>query len=159
MFRGLLADRFQLKFHRETRERPGQALVVAKNGHKLQSAKGVETTNPRTLNLPNGKFSIAVVGVRNTSVEDVKGAKPGTVMTITAQSASMDELIGALRPFAGSQLVNETGIAGFYDFKLTFETGQPLSGPLQEQLGLRLEPRKVPVDYFIVESAERPTQN
>jgi len=159
MFRNLLADRFQLKFHREKREISGQALLIAKNGHKLQPARDVETTNPRGLSTPDGKFSIAVVGSRNTSVEDIKGAAAGTIMSITAQGASMDELIAALRPFAGSAVVNETGLDGFFDFKLTFETGQSLTGPMQEQLGLKLESRKVPADYFIVESAERPTRN
>ena len=159
MFRSLLADRFQLKFHREKREMPGQAMVIAKNGHKMQPTRNVETTPPRALSTPNGKFSYAIVGVQNALVEDVKGAALRPVITITAQGASMDEFIAALRLFDGSRVVNETGLTGSFDFKLTFETGQLLTGPMQEQLGLRLESRKVPVDYFIVESAQRPTEN
>jgi len=40
-----------------------------------------------------------------------------------------------------------------------FEAGQAISGPLQEQLGLKLEPRKVPAEFFVVDSAEKPAAN
>ena len=89
----------------------------------------------------------------------MKGAASGVTMSLVAHGASMDDLIRAIRGFAGAPLVNETRLDGVYDFKLTWESGQSLSGPLQGQLGLRLESRKVPVDYFIIESAEKPAPN
>jgi len=55
---------------------------------------------------------------------------------------------------------DETGLPGFYDFKLTWnETEGPSVFSALQQIGLRLEPRKVPVSYFVFESAERPGDN
>jgi len=67
----------------------------------------------------------------------------------------------ALSRFSPGPVVDETGLKGTYDFKLSWDeaNGPSLFTAVQEQLGLRLNPRKVPVSFFIFESAQRPTGN
>jgi uncharacterized protein (TIGR03435 family) len=71
----------------------------------------------------------------------------------------MKDLITRLTPFVHAHILDETNLTGSYDIKLSWESGESLAGPLQNQLGLRLEQRKVPVEYFIIDSAEKPAQN
>jgi uncharacterized protein (TIGR03435 family) len=60
---------------------------------------------------------------------------------------------------AGGPVVDQTGLTGYYDFTLNWESGESLSAVLQEQLGLKLEPQKVAVEFITIESAEKPTEN
>jgi hypothetical protein len=124
MLQNLLADRFKLKFHRETREVPGYALVVAKNGPKLKENKNANLN------------------------------------TIMAQKTSMSQLANTLTNLPDNvPVVDKTGLLGFYDFTLTWEPGESVSAVLQEQLGLKLESQKVPVDFYVIDSAEKPSEN
>ena len=158
MLQQLLADRFKLKFHREPREIPGLALVVSQKGLKLKPA-GSDKSPVEGVLSADGKFAIRAVaagGSKEPTEAAIKGAAPGVLIGFTARGASMDDLIRALRGFAHAPLANETHLDGTYDFTFSFEAEESLSGPLQSQLGLNLESRKVVVDYFIVESAEKP---
>jgi uncharacterized protein (TIGR03435 family) len=58
-------------------------------------------------------------------------------------------------------VVDKTGLQGAYDFTLSWDenAGPDLATALQEQLGLRLESQKVPVSYFVIDSAQKPTGN
>jgi uncharacterized protein (TIGR03435 family) len=158
MLQRLLADRFKLKFHREPREVPGLALVVSRKGHKLEPA-GSNKSPADGIRSADGKFSIRAVGSgdgKNETEAAIKGGGAGALISLTAHGASMDDLIRALRGFAHAPLINDTHLDGAYDFTLSFEGQESLSGPLQSQLGLNLESRKVVVDYFVVESADKP---
>ena len=66
-----------------------------------------------------------------------------------------------LSTFGPGPVKDETGLPGEYDFKLNWDetNGPSLFTALQEQLGLRLESRKVPVSFFVIESAQRPKEN
>ena len=140
MLQGLLIERFHLRFHRETREMPGYALLVAKNGPKLQAAKGEDVD--------------ATFG---------DGGKPtdGQPVCLTARKWPVSDLANLLTQMGKGPVLDKTGLTGEYDFKLCWNDtdGPSLFSALQEQLGLKFEAQKVPVSFFVVESAQKPTEN
>jgi uncharacterized protein (TIGR03435 family) len=140
MLQNLLVERFALKFHRETVERPGFALVVGKNGPKLRPAKGEDETT-------------AFVG-------DPKPVK-GHPAELRARRYTLARVADLLTQLAGGPVVNQTGLDGVYDFTLSWndEDGPTLTTAVQEQLGLRLQAQKVPVSLFVIESAQKPSGN
>lgn len=142
MLQALLAERFQLKFHRETVDRPGFAMVVAKNGPKLNEAKG-----DRAAAVFGGKAQVKPI--------------PGQPISLTARKYSMTMLAGLLSRIGPGPVIDKTGLRGDYDFTLAWDesSGPSLSTALNEQLGLRFESQKVPVSLFVIESAQKPTGN
>jgi uncharacterized protein (TIGR03435 family) len=142
MLQTVVIDRFQLKFHRETVEKPGFALLVAKNGPKLHES-------------PAGKLSTFIGGdfrIRPT---------PGQPTTRNGLNCSMELLASTLSNPESKPVIDKTGLSGGYDFKLAWDdnAGPSLATVLEEQLGLRLEPQTVPVSFFVVDSARRPDGN
>jgi len=138
MLQRLLADRFDFKFHRETKMTSGFELTVAKGGPKLHASEG------------DGKPFAQILSNRL----DVGHMDAG-------------HIAGMLAHRAGEPVVDKTGLTGDYDFTLSYA---PANDPnsslpdfftaLQEQLGLRLESRKVPVEIVVVDQVEKvPTQN
>ncbi len=166
MLQALLEDRFKLKIHRETREVPVYALVVAKGGHKLQPFKEGSCT-PIDIN----KFTPPP----DSNNCHARGTKKGSNQEVNAQGMRVDDfsrifLNGALdRP-----VIDKTGITGRFDFHLEYAPDEatpflpaapdPAGGPsiftaLQEQLGLKLEPAKGPGEFRVIDSVERPSEN
>jgi uncharacterized protein (TIGR03435 family) len=137
MLQALLADRFKLKFRREDKDVPGFALVVAKNGPKLQEAKGDEVVTLLSKTMPD---------------------EPGS---LTARKMSMPALANALTVATAGPVIDKTDLIGDYDLKLSWDatSGPSIFSAVTEQLGLRLEPQKVPVSFFVIESAQRPSAN
>ena len=144
MLQSLLEERFGLQLHREEKELPGYALVVAKTGPKMKE---------------------------NTDAES-RGSFRMTRGRISAQKATMAPFADRLSQFVDLPVVDKTDLKGSYDFTLewTPEESQPAStdspsGPsvftaLQEQLGLRLQSQKLAVGIIVVDHAERvPTEN
>lgn len=137
MLRTLLADRFQLVFHHEEKIDSTYALVVAKSGLKIKpSADGAGSNS-------NGS----------------KGQ-------LTAQGVTMSKLADMLAREMGGPVADLTGIAGGYDFTLEWsmegdanDRQSALLAALQQQLGLKLEMRKLPVDLLVVDRAEKPSEN
>jgi bla regulator protein blaR1 len=138
--RALLADRFQLIVHKETKEQPIYALVPAKYGSKLREAK---EPGPRLMT--NGRR--------------MQGSAVSIEMLTQVLSSQME------RP-----VVDKTGLTGKYDFVLEWTPDMGAagdSGPvgptiftaLQEQLGLRLESPKGPVQNIVIDRAEKPSEN
>lgn len=143
MLRTLLEERFHLKVHNEQRIVPGYALVIAKGGSKLQPHKGA----------PDGGFFSGIeVKSQNVSAEQV------------------GKLIGwELK----QPVVDKTGIQGMFDVDLKFRppTGPYIDDPrfenlptifnaVQEQLGLKLLPEKVPGEYLVIDHVDKiPTEN
>ena len=139
MIQAILADRFRLQAHRESRPLPVYALVVAKGKSKLTPA------DPRA----DGGWS--------TGHGRIAGHRMET-------SDLADRLSGAL----GRIVVDRTGLKGDYNVTLTWapddQPGLPDSGPslftaLEEQLGLRLEPTRAPVPCLVIDRIERPSAN
>jgi uncharacterized protein (TIGR03435 family) len=140
MVRSLLEERVHLAVHIENRIVPGYALVLAKGGSKLKPNTGAPFF---------GMFNNFQLKSQNSPAESI------------AQSIE----------FALKQpVVNETGLPGNYDYELKFApdtadnpaySGFPtIFTAVEEQLGLKLEPRKVPRDYLIIDHVDRaPTEN
>lgn len=158
MMQALLADRFKLQAHRETKEQPVYLLAVAKSGSKLNDAKPDEGNEAG--------------GSMKRSRDELEGM--GVVMS---------QLVSALTQAASRTVVDRTGLTGRYNFTLHWtpdEEGAPVlkaadstqpaneavtaSGPsiftaVQEQLGLRLEPAKGPVECLVIDHVEQPSEN
>ncbi len=141
MLRALLADRFKLRVHTETREEPVYNLVIAKNGFKLKEAPEAEEAGGSSWG--NGRIQV--------------------------HKGSIDRLAFMLSDdLAGRAVIDKTGLAGKYDIDLKWtpddQQGTPDAGPtlftaLEEQLGLKLVPAKGPVDVFMIDHVERPSEN
>jgi uncharacterized protein (TIGR03435 family) len=154
MLRTLLADRFKFTFHRESKEFSIYVLTVAKGGPKMKA--GTES--------PDGqKPLIFVVSPQGVSL-------PGRNATM-AELASVMQRSALDRP-----VVDKTGLDGRYDFDLEWapdesqfqgalarqspESTKPgLFAALQEQLGLKLEAARGPIETLVIDHVERPTEN
>jgi uncharacterized protein (TIGR03435 family) len=165
MVQSLLADRCKLKVHHETKILPTYALVIAKGGFKLKDAD------------PNNTYANVKtpVGVPSAGMMRVMVMGPG--YNLTAQAIPISRLVGQLSVMVRGPVVDKTGLTGKYDFTLQWapdqraappdENGslpQADSGPsiftaLQEQLGLKLESTKSPLDTIVVDHIERPSEN
>ena len=145
MLRQLLADRFQLTLHRETKMLPVYALTVAKGGPKLPEA-----------NADDGHHA----------VESLPRVKDGGFLFVDASMADFAAKLSLLRGM-DRPVVDQTGIAGFYDIVLKGAADavrQPdgavsLFTLLQEQLGLKLVASKAPVEILVIDHAEKPSEN
>jgi uncharacterized protein (TIGR03435 family) len=139
MMRNLLEDRFRLRYHWETKKMSGFALLVDKNGPHLKAAQGDHTES------------------------GFPGGKPGkdTPIHFRARKFSVAGLAQFLTQLGPNPVTDETGLNGLYDFDLNWDetNGPALGTALREQLGLRLQSRVIPVQYFVFESAERPSPN
>jgi uncharacterized protein (TIGR03435 family) len=155
----LLADRFKLRFHRETKQLPVYSLVVAKGGPKLRLHVPVEGQDETTVSgrMGSGKSSLDAKKVSAAKLADMLGDR-------------MDRTV-----------IDRSGLKGEYDFKLEWaqeHPGEPmgssmlgglqeqlgLSGAsiftaLQDQLGLRLESAKGPVEIIVIDGVEKATLN
>ena len=144
MLRSLLADRFQLKMHRETHDWPVYVLIAAKNGPKLNDA-APDATEPIHV-LVNGR----------TYTTTFPAGTMGDLADVLNNSAALD------RP-----VVDRTGLTGRYAMKLIFAParGEPAPGDLsifealQEQLGLKLTPQSAPIEFLVVDHVAKPSGN
>ena len=146
MLQKLLADRFDLKFHRDKRALPVYAIRIAKGGPKLTPAAHPDAQ------------------------PDQDGSGHGTEADLGFTSFSMPDLAMGLQFFVHDRpVIDQTGLTGRYDFKLRYTYDEahatdPDAPPglftaIQEQLGLKLEPVKAPVDVFVIDHVERPSAN
>jgi uncharacterized protein (TIGR03435 family) len=145
MLRNLLSDRFKLKAAYQTKQESGYALVIAKNGPKLKQPRQGE------------EEQLSFRGVRINKFDANEGKLP--LNTITGQNTSISRIVDALALAVQAAVVDRTDLTGLYDFTLNWEPDEEVAGPLQQQLGLRLDAQKVPVEYLNIVSAEKPTDN
>jgi uncharacterized protein (TIGR03435 family) len=154
MLRSLLEDRFKARIHFETIERDGYVLTIAKSGIKFKETAGVEPTMVGGTFRLNGKYTMAEV----------------------------DKLLALL--LRTNAIANKTGLTGMYEMKFDIEEIRSLTSPgganvrgentdptgprqlntplpkaLEDQLGLHLEPGKVPVQFIVIDNLEMPTEN
>jgi uncharacterized protein (TIGR03435 family) len=177
MLQMLLEERFKLKVRRETREVPVYALVVGKNGPKLPTAEGecvAGVLNGLPPRLP-ARGKVPSLPCDGFSVRPNQG-----VETLYGLNVSMSAMArGPLSQMLERPVVDKTGLAGRYFVELEWtpvesrpqvEAGNPgqsapdSSGPdifmaIQEQLGLKLEPAKAPVEVIVIDHVERPEAN
>jgi uncharacterized protein (TIGR03435 family) len=148
MLQALLAERFRLKMHRETKTMAGYVLSVDKGGAKLPPPKtGVPADSMGVIQLGGGE--------------------------IWGRATSMKNLARGLRLELERPVIDETKIAGNYDIRLRFEEGNaeladkdrpsdPTAGSIfaaLHELGLRLDSRKVEIGVLVIDAAERPSGN
>jgi uncharacterized protein (TIGR03435 family) len=143
MVQRLLAERFGMKVHRESREIPVYVLVVGKNGPKLETAKTPAEPGHRGINI-----------------------NPGVM---TARESTMADFADVLTTNLDRPVLDRTNLEGRYDFTLTWDPaaangpswspiGASLFMPIRE-LGLRLDPQKAPVEMLVIDAIEHPTDN
>jgi uncharacterized protein (TIGR03435 family) len=164
MLRTLLAERFKLSIRRETKEMPVYELVVAKNGPKLKKA--------------DRDCDASATACHGFS---------GGPRQLSGTAVDMYDLALTLSGFSGRPVLDKTGVQGVFDIKLQWnpfadrtqpaqdvqrspqaEAREPSLDPgslpslftaLEQQVGLRLELRKGPVETYVIDHAERPTEN
>jgi len=155
MLQRLLAERFALRLHHETRPTPIYALVTAKSGGALGPDLRRSTRDCleewKTQGMPDA---------RNVACGSIQGARPGSV---AGQAAEIGPLVRSLWDWTGRPVIDRTGLTGRFDFSLRWspegstDTDAPsIFTAVQEQLGLKLEPATGPVDVLVVDAAERP---
>lgn len=181
MIQGLLADRFQMTFHKDTKEMPIYALVVGKNGAKMAASKGNADFGGDDVRARGGRPPLQEGGVkgggRGQGIRMMRGEINGQNVT-TAMLADM------LSRITGRSVIDKTGLAGSYDFTLKYtpEGAAPMLKPgggadgadapppaesdrpsifvaVQEQLGLKLESQRGPVDLYVIDKIEKPSEN
>jgi uncharacterized protein (TIGR03435 family) len=142
MWKNLLAERFHLEAHHETREIAQFDLVVSKNGAKLKSVAPADGP-PKVPTLGNRRPDFTYLHF------------PKTTMAVLASSLSIQT----------KQLVNDaTGLTGDYDVELSWRPDLATAGPdsppdlrtaIHEQLGLELKPKKAPLEMIVVDRMEK----
>ena len=167
MLQGLLAERFQLSFHKESKQISGFALVAAKGGLKIHP---VPPSDKNQMNVRGGHM--------------------------IARAVSLDRLAQMLTNLVGAPVLNESHVGEVFDFQLDWmpddnrasgpprgspveeaqsnpvpDAARPASGAtdpsagvslvsaLQDQLGLKLETRKMPTEILVIDRAEKPSEN
>jgi uncharacterized protein (TIGR03435 family) len=155
MLQSLLAERFKLEFQRETKQVSGYALVPAKGGPKLRRHDGESTSDCRH--------------------------RMGSDGELIFENCPLSDLVGTnvLYSMVGHRFVaNETGLTGNYDFEflasweLPANPGEGRQEPrvinadapsiftaIERQLGLKLEAKRIPVEFFTIKHIEKPTEN
>jgi uncharacterized protein (TIGR03435 family) len=168
MLKPVLEERFKLKVHTETKELAVYELVVAKGGSKLKSAT------------PGDTYANGIKGPDGTGHAGMMRVSRGE---LTAQALPISSLVNMLSQQLQRTVIDKTGLTGNYDFGLqwTEENSDPMfkgpdggpprtepapdaSGPsiftaLQEQLGLKLQSTKGPVETLVVDSVAMPSEN
>jgi uncharacterized protein (TIGR03435 family) len=170
MLRDLLVTRFKMTIHRESKELPIYALLIAKNGAKLnkitpkpQEAAPAGDEQLAAMQKDEGKDGFPVLTLPTAAlVIETRNGKA----RITAREAPLAKLADLLSGQLGRPVFDLTGLAGNFSFVLYFtpesgDSSEPfLFAALQRQLGLKLEARKGPVELLVVDHAERiPTAN
>ena len=141
MLKNLMAERFKLKMHRETRVIPAYLLEVSKNGPKLEKAAPGEAGTSTSRN--------------------------NTRMSIDAHNVDMNGLARTLARELKMPVVNQTKLEGIFNFKMRWTLDSALNDPeavsiftaIQEQLGLRLRSEKGPVEVLVIDHVEKPSEN
>jgi uncharacterized protein (TIGR03435 family) len=140
MLRSLLADRFRLQIHREPHDVSGYRLVVARTGPKMNPDPSEKQT---AMSMNSGTWKFERYGV--------------WILT------------GFLESYVGGPVLDKTGLTGRYTFEfrppprqtatmdMATDSVTSIFAEVEDQLGLRLEPEKIPFETIVIDHAERPT--
>jgi uncharacterized protein (TIGR03435 family) len=175
MLRSLLAERFKMKIHRETRELPVYALVVGKNGPQMKEAQ-VDPDAPGSGAAGQSPVTAGstVAGVDCGATNETPVAAGWMINKgpnhVEGHAMNMVSLANTLAFTHGYRVIDQTGLKGNYDFDLNYtpDEGQrtpetivaSLLDAVQSKLGLKLEGRKGPVELIVVDHIEKtPTEN
>jgi uncharacterized protein (TIGR03435 family) len=151
MLQALLADRFRLKLHRETKEVPVYALTIGKKGPKFKKADEAEEASVRF----------------HPSVQ----ANGQEMIQLLVKNSSMQDLVELYAKFMDRPVIDRTGLKEKYDFSMDYEADADAPGPFakligpalfkafEQQAGLKLEATKGPVEVLVIDHAEKPSAN
>ena len=172
MVRTLLEERFRMTIHAENRAMPVYALVLAKPGTLGRDLKKSEVDCDA---IQGARFTAAARGEAapppvkadgrpRCGFAGVQGGGPGAPGGIQAGGIPMWQLANRLTRFVERTVVDRTGLEGYYDWQLLFsppgspdQSGGSVFTALQEQMGLKLESTRAPVEVWVVDHVERPT--
>ncbi len=179
MLQVLLEDRFHLRVHRETKELPVYALTVGKNGPKLKP-----TPSKGELAKAADGTLVEIHGLQGMLAVPSQNSVPRTRLSF--QASSLPEAAEGLSRYFDRPVVDRTGLKGDYDFAIEFDKDPDAPGPVTagntsglggnffnpytgltsealsvalQDLGLRLEPTKAPVEVLIIDHVEQPSAN
>jgi uncharacterized protein (TIGR03435 family) len=194
MLQNLLAERFHLALHHESKEVQGYELVPGKRGPKLKESAEVDSSVPAPAAPPQfGPGTPPKMDANGFPQLDRPGmvmmmtmGPKGSIARLTAKAVPVFALIQNLTGQLKEPVMDRTGLTGKYDFTLEFapeglppaltsafsppegpgpldatdESGPNILTAVQEQLGLKLEPKKTPIDMLIIDRADKvPTEN
>ncbi len=142
MLKTLLVERFKLVAHVEQRERPIFALVFARADHQLGPKLHATTCSGESCT--------------GTSRANTTGIASGT---LTGTARTFAELARNLSPYAERRVLDRTGAQGRYDFELSWSDDLSFFTAVQEQLALKLDAQRAPLDVVVVDSVERATED
>jgi uncharacterized protein (TIGR03435 family) len=165
MLQSLLEDRFKMKIRRETKVLPIYAVIVAKNGPKLTKAKIEEKDCPEGILLGQGGRCHQLGG--------------GLGRGLHGDAVSMEDVVLFVSNWADRPVVNQTGVEGLYEIntegwtrmvpavpggnedeaKRMSDPTRPTLYMIFDRLGLKMESSKGPIETFVVEHLEKPTEN
>lgn len=178
MIRAMLADRFKLKTHTEKHDLQGFSLIAVRGNTNdrrpsgaecapLRSPAGIPAPPPPPPPPPGGQVLPLTQGTAL--------SKCGTALGpswFSARAVSFEQFATLLSRTIRRPVIDRTNLTGPYDFDLVFQPESATPGPIpvsadapsiftavQEQLGLKLDPQRVPTDVIVIDSVERPTEN
>jgi uncharacterized protein (TIGR03435 family) len=144
MLQALLADRFQLKTHRETKELPVYRLVQTKKVAALKPAEPGEVFSWNVTPAPNGMIRSKAVKI------------------------SMGDFVQLVGVSLNKPLIDKTGLSGYFDYEILFpqdevktqdDANPSIINAVKDQLGLKMENAKEPIDLLVVDHIEKPSGN
>lgn len=171
MWQNLLAERFGLVLHHESKEFQVEELVLGKAGHKLKASAGDPdfALSGQPPQMKDG--ALLTPGM----VSRIMPSKSGVNVHTVARAQPLSKLTGMITNIVGRPALNKTGLDGTYDFTLDFnapappapgaaenapEPGPEIAAAIEQQLGLRLIPAKADIEMLVVDKAEKvPTAN
>jgi len=183
MLQSLLEERFQLKAHHETRELAVYNLTTAQGGHRMKLSE--DQTPPDMTGKPVMTFDRSVPLARGATKQLAMPSPGGILLTITGNAIPVATLVNLLHAYAGRMVVDRTDLTGLFDIRLQFAFDTLSAGPaaapppagqispplasdppgpslftaIQEQLGLKLESAKGPVEVLVIDSVQKPLEN
>jgi uncharacterized protein (TIGR03435 family) len=184
MLQNLLVERFGLVYHRETRDVPGYELVIAKNGLKMKESTIDATPSPKPKAQPGqlppvqrDRNGIPLLPGGQAAI--LLGAGPGGLHALSGSQQTLAQLTSILTDAVREPVVDKTGLTAKYDFGIAFDSSGLVDFPtpperlnsavdpapslftaLQQELGLRLDRKKVSLDVVVIDRLEKvPTEN
>ena len=186
MLKNLLHDRFKLRVHTETRQTDLHALVLARSDGRLgprmeRTSAECEATLEAKKNdtaPPAGPPDFEARRTQEMCDSSMIGSSASGAATISMDAVPLERLVTEISVEVAGPVVDRTGLTGMYDIELEYASARrqlqatptaapdltkdvapPLRDALGEQLGLRLETQKGPLEVLIIDSVERPSEN
>jgi uncharacterized protein (TIGR03435 family) len=166
MLKSLLMERFRCTFHIDTKQVSGFALVVGPRGTRFQKAADQNLEDAKALNT-----SIRILDEETGKTGSFSVLSPRRIALLASTKTNMAALAAFISRFGMGPVVDKTELSGFYTFRMRWQPegnlsaesvdriGPTLTTALEEQLGLRLQSQKVPVEYVVVDHIEKPDFN